>query len=93
MASQKCSFPLVRWVEKRAFFSIGGYNGSPQKEVQLYSLLKNKWQTHLPLPEPNFGSAALILLEFIYVIGGFKSSHSILFSDLRCTLKPKWRTS
>ena len=61
MLSSEVRFPLVLWKKKNILFSVGGYNNSRKKEVEEYSLLKNKGRIHSELPSAISYSSAVVL--------------------------------
>ena len=90
MPTSKNAFPSVHWSMRNILFSIGGNNGWHLRQVEEYSILKNKWRFHSQLPRTIVASSGVVLKGVLYNIGGMKSSHPILGCDLSSTHQPKW---
>ena len=86
----KVGFPTVLWKKRNVLFTIGGFNKKRFKEVEEYSVLKNKWKMHSELPQALSYSSAVILHPTIYNIGGGGLTDLILLCDLSSSRQPKW---
>ena len=91
MPTAKTDFAMTHWRQKNNLFTLGGRNRSRLKQVQEYSLSKNKWKFHWELLEAISGSSAVILNNVMYNIGGDKSSHPVMWCQLSATYPSKWK--
>ena len=60
--------------------------------MQEYSLAKNDWKLHSQRPEGIVASSAVVLKSMIYNIGGYESSHSVLWCSLLSNDPPQWKS-
>ena len=94
MVAPKCFFSLVLWKQMRHLFTVGSvdHNGSyKMKEVDEYSVLKNKWKIHSQLPWGCSSSAAVVLKRVMYNFGGYKEHKFLICCDLNLSHKLKWK--
>ena len=92
MVHSKYVFPLVHWQQMDILFTIGGHHENYQrKEVEEYSLLKNKWKIHSQLPKVICNSDGIILRRVIYNFGGDREPSSIICCDLSLSHHHEWK--
>jgi N-acetylneuraminic acid mutarotase len=51
-------------------YLVGGYNGAPLADTQIYNPATNTWSTGTPLPTPTNSATAAVVNNILYVIGG-----------------------
>ena len=51
-------------------YLVGGYNGAPLADTQIYNPATNTWSTTTPLPIPTNSATAAVVNNILYVIGG-----------------------
>ena len=91
MPTPKSHFAMAEWKARSTLFTVGGWNISRLKDVQEYSLAKNTWRLHSQLPESISGSSVVVLHNVMYNIGGFGSSHSVLWNNLSSDVRLDWK--
>ena len=72
--------------------TLGGFDGSSDlNEVQQFVVKKNKWKALPCLPEKIGASAATVLNDVLYNIGGMRSTNSVCWLDL-LSESSKWNS-
>lgn len=51
-------------------YFVGGYNGKPIANVQIYDIANDSWQTGKSIPEPLYGCAYTMSQNKLYLFGG-----------------------
>ena len=91
MPTPKSDFAVAHWKETGTLFTVGGWNVDSLKEVRKYSLSKNAWKLHSLLLKDICSSSAVVLNNVMYNIGGYHSSHSVMWCQLSSTYPAKWK--
>ena len=82
MPRRKSEFPMTYWKREDSVITVGGHDGWNLNEVQQFSRFNNEWQTLPSLPEKVRFSAATVLGDVFYNMGGGGSSQSVVWLDL-----------